>query len=85
MGRHHRQRLALDETITLQVLQRLRKHFLAHAANLAAQFTEAVHPTAQYYQHQYTPATAHVIEHNSRRTISRHQLARPRFHHCCEQ
>ncbi len=72
---HHGQRLATDKTVMLQMLERLREHFLAHPANLAAYFAEAMHATPQHHQHQHAPTAADVIEHHPRRAVSGQHLA----------
>jgi hypothetical protein len=55
----------VDEAVAFQDLKGLREHFLAHAFDQAAQFTEAVRTLQQRGQDQDTPATGDVFEHRA--------------------
>ncbi len=59
----------------LQMLKGLCEHLLAHPADLATYFAEAMHATPQHDQRQHAPTAADVIEHHPRRTISGQHLA----------
>ncbi|OJY49912.1 MAG: hypothetical protein BGP17_17650 [Sphingomonas sp. 67-41] len=77
MRRHHRIGDAIDQSVTLQPLQRLRQHPLAHPAHLAAQFAEAMRAAFQRDQDQHAPLAGQVPQHLARRAIGRHQVAAP--------
>ena len=64
-----------DEAVVFQAAQRLREHLLAHAADLAAQFAEAVRAAQQRHEQQHAPAAGHVHQHVARRACGGQQVA----------
>jgi hypothetical protein len=66
---------ALDEAVLLQPDQGLGQHLFADAADLAAQFAEALGAVAQGDQQQDAPAARHVLQHLARRAAFGKQVA----------
>ena len=79
MRRHHRIRDAVDKTILLQGLQRLRQHLFADPAHFAPQIAEAMGSFAQRHQNQHAPAAGDMFKHIARRALFRKQIAIAQF------